>query len=66
MQFRRKAPWLLGPQQPEAGNVLVDLGLQFQLQQAHGPVVGGIPGQIDEVTDTLQCRPGIGQVRSVE
>jgi hypothetical protein len=40
---------MLCPEQPEAGDVFVRLGLQFEFQERHGLVVTEVEDQIGEV-----------------
>src|SRR5437879_13499343 len=56
-QLRRKALGKLPPQQPVAGDVLVDLRLHLQLEQRHRLVVSGIPGNVQKMSDPLARRP---------
>src|SRR5690606_36030495 len=48
------------------GEELVDLGLQFQFQAAHRPLVGRVEQQVDEVADAFERRAELLQVGRVE
>ena len=66
MQLGRIAPGILLAQQPPAGDVLVDLRLQFQLQQRHAAIVAGVPGQVEKMADALERSPVVGQIAAVQ
>ena len=66
MQFRGKARRILRAQQQHAADVLVDFGLEFELQKTHRPVMTGIPREAHEVAHALERGPAVRQVAAVQ
>src|SRR5215471_4560061 len=66
VQLGGEAAGILLAQQPDAGDVLVDLRLELELERRDGPVVRCVPDEVDEVADALERGPVVGDVAFVQ
>src|SRR5262249_54385706 len=56
----------LRPEEEQARHVLVDLGLELELERRHRALLARAPGEVDEMAHALDGEEEIAEVRVVE